>query len=70
MTLDKQHVFTLQTAHGYTKFTEYCADVGYEPYLHDDKPSCIHDNLDVFSRPVVTHSAIILPQHPSMTPEG
>ena len=45
MNLDKKNVFTLQTAPGYTAFTEYFDAVGYEPYLNDDKTDCITENL-------------------------
>ena len=54
---------------GYTAFTAYCAAVGYDPYLHDDNPNCIPDNLDVFSLPAVPHSAMPFPPHPNLTPE-
>ena len=47
MTLDKKNVFTLQNANGYTVFTAYCATVGYDPYLHDEKPDYIPDKFDV-----------------------
>ena len=64
MPLDKKNNFTLQTAPGYTAFTTYCATVGYDPYLHDDKPDYIPDNLNVFILPAVTHSATTPPPHP------
>ena len=64
MNLDKKNVFTLQTAPGYTAFTEYFDAVGYEPYLNDDKTDCITEKLDVFSRNVVTHSETTSPLNP------
>ena len=69
VTIDKQDFFTLQTAPGYTFFTAYFATVGCDPYLHDDKPGCIPDNLAVFSRHKFPHSATPSPLHPSMHPE-
>ena len=68
--LDKQNIFTLQTAPGYNEFTKYCATVGYEPYLNNDKTDCIPDNLDVLSRFAVTHITTPYPLHPSMPLEG
>ena len=56
--LDKKNIFTLQTAPGYTAFTAYCSAIGYDQYLHDDKPDCIPDNLAFSSRPAVTHITI------------
>ena len=61
--------FTLHTALEYTVFATSCYTVGYEPYLHYDKPYCIPDNLSVFSVPVVTHSAMPSPPHPYLPPE-
>ena len=61
--LDKQTVFTLHAAPGYTAFTAYCDAVGYDPYLHDDKTDCISDKIAVFDRPVVTHSTPPPPLH-------
>ena len=36
--LEKKNISTLQALPDYTVFTAYCADVGYDPYLNDDKP--------------------------------
>ena len=41
----KRFFFNLQTELGYTAFNKYCATVGYDTYLHDDKTDCITENL-------------------------
>ena len=68
--LEKQNVFTIHTAHGYTAFTAYCDAVSWDPYLHDERPDCSPYNLDVFSRPEVTHSATPSPLHLYPPPYG
>ena len=50
--------------------TEYCAAVGYDPYLHDDNIDCIPDNIYVFIPSAVTNIAKPLPLHTSPPPEG
>ena len=64
MPIEKKNVFTLQNASGYAVFSKYCATFGYDPYLHDDKPDCIPDNLVVFSLPAVTHIVMPLTTYP------
>ena len=68
--LDKQNVFTLQTASGYTNFTAYCAAVGYCPFLQDDNTNYVTENFSDFTHPAATHSAATLPLHPYPHPEG
>ena len=63
--IEKQNIFTLQTVPGYTTLTKYCDTVGYDPYLHDDKPDCILGNISVLSRSMVTNSATPLSLHAS-----
>ena len=58
MPIDTQKVFTIQTAPKYINFTDYCTAVGYDPFVHDDKPNCVTDKLDFFIRPTVAHSVV------------
>ena len=68
--LYKQKILTLHNASGYIQFTEYWAAIGYYPYLNDDKPDYIPENLDVLGRPEVTNSTMLSPPHPYPPPEG
>ena len=68
--LDKKNVFTLHTVSGYTALITYCATVGYDLYLHDDKSNYIPGKLSIFSRPVANIGAKPSPNHPYPTPKG
>ena len=37
----QENSFTLKTDPGYSVFTTYFDNVGYDPHLHDGKPDCI-----------------------------
>ena len=70
MPLDKNNVFTIQTALGYNTFTDHCNTVCYEPFVNDDKTDCVPEKIDVFSHPSVTHRVVPLTLRPSLSPEG
>ena len=60
---------TLYTVPGCTSFAEYFSAVVYDPYLYDDKPDFIPDNLVVFGCPAVMHSATPPHLRPYLLPE-
>ena len=70
MPIENQNAFTIQNTPGYNAFNAYCDTVGYYPYLNDDKPDYIPENLDVLGRPEVTNSTMLSPPHPYPPPEG
>ena len=63
-------VFAIQTSPGYSDFNSYGFNVVYNPFLNDDKPDCVPNNLSIFSFPDVTESAVLSHPRPYPPPEG